>query len=170
MRDSKHELAHSPFLEWALGLLTILSAIALGSLLITAFFGVFMRYVFNAPILGSNEIIQFASVVLVMLALPGAAHREMHIRVDVLDSVIGRIGRFIGDLLARAISIYLLTVLSWRAWAKMLDAMEFEDATNMLSLPFWPFYGLLVLGSVLYALVLLIQVIDIVRMGAARSE
>lgn len=170
MDQPRRELAHSTSVEWAVHSLTFLSAVALGTLLAVTFASVIMRYVFNAPILGSNEIIQLASVVLVMLAMPGAAQAGMHIRVDVFDQRIGAIGRLIGDVLTRAISVYLLGILAWRAWGKLLDAAEFGDATNMLRIPLWPFYGLLILGSVLYALVLAIQLVDIVRTGAARDE
>ena len=170
MKKSQRELAHSTRVEWAVHSLTFLSAVALGILLVVTFASVIMRYFFNAPILGSNEIIQLASVVLVMLAMPGAAQKGMHIRVDVFDNWIGAIGRLAGDILTRAVSVYLLGILAWRAWGKLLDAAEFGDATNMLTIPLWPFYGLLILGSVLYALVLIIQLVDIVRTGAARDE
>lgn len=170
MAHSRRDVAHSTPVEWAVRSLTFLSATALGVLLVVTFASVIMRYFFNAPILGSNEIIQLASVVLVMLALPGAAQRSMHIRVDVFDRLIGPIGRLIGDVLARVLSVYLLGVLAWRAFGKLQDAAEFGDTTNMLQIPLWPFYGLLVLGAVLYALVLVIQLIDIIRTGAARDE
>lgn len=170
MEKSQRELAHSTPVEWAVHSLTFLSAVALGILLVVTFASVIMRYFFNAPILGSNEIIQLASVVLVMLAMPGAAQAGQHIRVDVFDQRIGAIGRLVGDVLTRILSVYLLGILAWRAWGKLLDAAEFGDATNMLRIPLWPFYGLLILGSVLYALVLAIQLLDIIRTGAARDE
>ena len=124
-----------------------------------------MRYVFAAPILGSNEIIQLASVALVMLAMPSAAQEEDHIRVDVFDGAIGAVGRFVGDLLSRGIAIYLLGLLALRSWVKLQDAAEFGDATNMLAIPLWPFYGLLALGAMLYAIVLILQLIDVLRTG-----
>jgi TRAP-type C4-dicarboxylate transport system permease small subunit len=151
-------------------LLTLISSLSLGVLLAATFAGVIMRYVFGAPILGGNEIVQLASVVLVMLAMPGAAYDEIHVRVDVLDEKIGPWGRFAGDILSRCISAYLLTMLAWRSWAKLADAMEYGDATNMLRIPLWPFYGLLLLGAALYAAVLLFQLIDILRAGVGRSE
>ena len=40
----------------------------------------------------------------------------------------------------------------------------------MLSIPLWPFYGLLVLGAALYAIVLAIQLVDIIRSGVASNE
>lgn len=156
-------IARSTPVEWAVRGLTSLSSVAVAVLLVATFVGVIMRYFFSAPILGVNEIIQMGSVALVMLAMPDAAHTETHVRVDVFDKALGRWGRLIGDLLARSIGIYLLGVLTWRAWLKMLDAMEYRDVTNMISIPFWPFYGLVALSCVLYAIILFLQVIDILR-------
>ena len=104
-------------------------------------------------------------VALVMLAMPAASLRGDHVAVDVLDNAIGRWGRFFGDILSRSIGMYLLSNLAWRAWLKLLDAKEFADLTNMLRIPLWPFYGLLALGSLLFALVLLLQLIDVLRSG-----
>lgn len=170
MSNSRHDLVHSKSVEWTVGFLTLVSSLALAVLLVVTFAGVIMRYVFNAPILGSNEIIELTSVVLVMLAMPSAAQAEAHIRVDVFDGIIGALGRLVGDVLARGISITLLAILGWRSWGKLADSAEYGDATNMLSIPLWPFYGLLVLGAALYALVLAIQLVDIIWSGVARSE
>lgn len=170
MSKSRHGLVHSAPVEWTVRLLTLASSLALAILLVVTFAGVVMRYVFNAPILGNNEMIEMASVVLVMLAMPSAAQKGAHIRVDVFDGPIGAFGRFAGDILARAISIYLLVLLSWRSWGKLTDAAEYGDATNMLSIPLWPFYGLLLVGATLYALVLAIQLFDILWSGVASSE
>lgn len=170
MSDSRYELTRSAYSGRVVRLLTIASSLALAVLLVATFAGVIMRYVFGAPILGGNEIIQLASVALVMLAMPGAARDEIHVRVDVFDGRIGRWGRFTGDILSRAISIFLLTMLAWRSWYKLADAAEYGDATNMLRIPLWPFYGLLLLGAALYAIVLLLQLLDILRAGVNRSE
>lgn len=163
-------LAHSTIVEWAVRILTSLSSVALAILLVATVASVIMRYIFSAPILGSNEIIQLVSVVLVMLAMPAAAHHGDHVCVDVLDSQIGAIGRFVGDLLSRAIAIFLLWQLAVRSWTKLLDAAEFGDATNMLEIPLWPFYGLLMLGAMLYVVVLALQLVDVLRSGVLRDE
>jgi len=175
MSDSKahtepRSLTHSVIAEWVIRILTMSSSLALAILLIATFAGVIMRYVFGAPILGINEIVQLVSVALVMLAMPVAAHHQDHVRVDVLDQGIGAIGRFIGDILSRGIAIYLLSLLTWRAWAKLQDAAEFGDATNMLSIPLWPFYGLLMIGAVLFVIALAVQLLDVLRKGMHGSE
>jgi TRAP-type C4-dicarboxylate transport system permease small subunit len=127
--------------------------------------GVVLRYAFATPILGINEIVQLNSVAVVMLALPWATSEGAHVRVDVLDNAIGRFGRFVGDVLSRVLSTFVLAVLVWRAGLKALDALEYGDATNMLSLPLWPFYAILATGFALCVLVLLGQLAAILKEG-----
>lgn len=150
-------LARSTIVERAMAAMTALSGVALVIMLVATFSGVLLRYVFGSPLLGVNEIVQLVSVALVMLAMAPAAHREMHIRVDVFDNAIGRYGRFFGDVLTCAASMYVLAILTLKAWDKLGDAIEFGDATNMLSIPLWPFYGLIALGAAVYGLVLGLQ-------------
>lgn len=157
LEKAVEELAHSTMVEWADRLFIVGSAIGLGVMLMTTVFGVIARYVFDAPLLGNNEIVQLALVAMVMLAMMPAARNDAHIRVDVLDYVIGSKGRLFGDVLARAISLYVLGRLALRSWTQLLDAAEFGDATNMLAIPIWPFYGLIVFGFLCYALFLALE-------------
>lgn len=134
------------------------------------FCAVVMRYMFNAPILGGNEVIQLLSVAVVFLAMPYATQTEAHIRVDVLDHLIGPYGRFFGDLLSRSLSIIVISFLVHRMWLKTLDSLEYEDATNMLNIPLWPFYGLILLGMAIFVLLLATQILDIWLKGATDNE
>ncbi|WP_210259978.1 TRAP transporter small permease [Martelella sp. HB161492] len=139
---------------------TVLSAVAGLSLLAMVVLiatGVVARYFFNAPILGVNEIVQFLSVLTVMLALPLCTLADGHVNVDIFDRHLGEIGRRLADLLARLLSGGVLYVLARRAFLKALDAHEFGDTTNMLDLPLWPTYALIALGAALCVAVLAFQ-------------
>lgn len=162
-------MAHTAPMEWVIRYLTLLAVVALAVLLATTVASVILRYVFSTPLLGSNEIIQLASVALVTLALGPTAQREIHIRVDVLDKAIGSIGRFVGDVASRGAAVFVLIKLALRSWKQAADALEFGDATNMLSIPLWPFYGLIVLGAGLYAFVLVLQAVDRLIGGVHRN-
>jgi TRAP-type C4-dicarboxylate transport system permease small subunit len=131
--------------------------------------GVVLRYAFAQPILGLNEIVQLTSVAVVMLALPWATAEGAHVRVDVLDNAIGRMGRYVGDLMSRALSVFVLGVLVWRSALKALDALNYGDATNMLGLPVWPFFAILALGMALCVFVLLVQIAALLA-GGPRDE
>lgn len=129
---------------------------------------VVMRYLLQQPMLGANELIQLTSVVLVMSALPYCTHQEGHIRVDILDRALGRWGRLVGDVLYRVLAIFVLGTLTHRAVLKAADTFRWSDATNMLSLPLWPFYAILAAGAFLCVLVFLTQLLLIVaRRGSA---
>jgi TRAP-type C4-dicarboxylate transport system permease small subunit len=129
---------------------------------------VVMRYLLQQPMLGANELIQLASVVLVMSALPYCTQQEGHIRVDILDKALGHWGRLVGDVVYRSLSIFVLGTLTHRAVLKAADTFRWSDATNMLGLPLWPFYAVLAAGAFLCVLVFLTQLLLIVaRRGSA---
>jgi TRAP-type transport system small permease protein len=149
--------ARSGILDRATLGLAALAGVFLMLVLCLVFLGVVTRYVFNAPIVGINEFVQLASVGVVMLALPYCTAKGGHVGVDVLDHAIGRWGRWIGDVLSRILSAFVLGVLVWRAGLKAADALRYGDATNMLGLPLWPFYAFLAVGMALCVVVLLVE-------------
>jgi TRAP-type C4-dicarboxylate transport system permease small subunit len=109
-------------------------------------------------------------MVLIVVTLGGLAYTERtngHIAVDLFEGPLGRIGRLIDDVLARAIGAGLALLIAWGAWDKMLDAWEWGDATNLLRVPFWPFYALIMISALFYAIVLLA---DLVRLIGGRSQ
>lgn len=136
----------SRLVDRAAFILAALAAASLLAMVLVIAVGVVSRYLFALPILGSNEIVQLVSVAVVMLALPYCTAKDGHVRVDVFDRMIGRRGRFAGDLLSNGLSIYVLGILALRAAAKAVDAQKYGDATNMLGLPIWPFYALIAGG------------------------
>lgn len=139
-----------------------LAGVALLIMMSVAFIGVIMRYFFNAPILGGNEIIQVLSGVAVMMAIPVAADQDSHIRVDVLDSFIGKVGRFIGDVISRVLAIIVLSLLVQKVYAKIWDALKYEDTTNLLQIPIWPIYIVITAGMSMFVFILGVELVTII--------
>ncbi|WP_425644494.1 TRAP transporter small permease [Agrobacterium leguminum] len=145
--------------------LAVIAAAAMLFLVILISVGVILRYAFNIPVLGLNEINQLAALTLVMAALPYCTSQGGHVGVDVFDNAIGRLGRLVGDIGSRLLSGFVLSVLVQRAILKALDAREFSDTTNMLNLPIWPFYGVLAVGIALCVIVMAAQCATAIRAG-----
>lgn len=123
---------------------------------------VISRYLLNSPMTGADEIVQMTGVAVIMLALPYATRQQAHVRVDIFDHALGKYGRMAGDILARLLTGGMLAVVVDRAFAKMTDAYEYSETTNMLGLPIWPFYGILAAGLTLCVLVYAVELILIV--------
>ncbi|TPW26704.1 TRAP transporter small permease [Pararhizobium mangrovi] len=166
MRSSS-SMAWSKRLDRATLALAWLAALGLLFLVAMIAFGVLLRYVFAIPILGANEIVELAAVVVVMAALPYCTAERAHVGVDVFDPMLGRWGRLAGDVLSRLLSGFVLGVLVWRAVLKAIDAWRWGDATNMLSMPIWPFYAVLAAGAALCVVVFAMQIVIAVAAGEA---
>lgn len=139
------------------------SAVVLAGMMLFVVTGAVLRYVFNAPIAGGNEVLEMASVALVMLAVPYCTAREVHIRIDLLDRPLGRVGRALTDAFYYVLGIAVLWSLTRSYVARTLDAFEFEDTSNMLDIPVWPFYGLVAFGMGAFGLILVGKLLILVH-------
>ncbi|WP_305989295.1 TRAP transporter small permease [Roseibium sp. MMSF_3544] len=156
--------------ERVLALAALASGLILCGVMVLVMVSVFFRYVLSAPLLGSQEIVQLGMVFVVMLAMPYTALTNQHIRVDIFDPRLGELGRYICDIFARLLGICVLYMLVEKAWDKMLDAVEYEDVTNMIELPLWTAYAAICAGMGLYILVLLLQLWRQFRTGVRGYE
>ena len=157
--STQSENTRSKTFDRANHLLAMFASIMLLFMVLIIAVGVVLRFVFAMPILGLNEVVQLTSVGVVMLALPYCTTMDGHVRVDVLDDLIGTNGRFIGDIGSRLISAFVLGVLVWRSLFKAVDAWKYGDATNMLNLPIWPFYAAIAVGMALCVVVYCMQML-----------
>ena len=149
--------------------LAMASSVVLALMMIFVFVGALMRYLFNAPILGGNEVLELASVAVVMLAIPYCTVEDAHVRIDLLDKALGRFGRFVTDILYRVLGIVILFFLVRSYVYRALDALEYADTSNLLRIPIWPFYGLVVVGMGLFAVILALQLVRmILKPGATQ--
>lgn len=107
--------ARSLILDRATLILAAMAGVCLIGTVLLVCAAVLLRYFANAPILGVNEIVQLGGVAMVMLALPWCTERNAHVRADVFDPFIGHWGRLGGDILSRAVSGFVLSVLVYRS-------------------------------------------------------
>ena len=158
------------WLERPLRWVALAGGAMLFAIMLLVSWAVFARYVLNDPILGDTELVQIGMSIVVMLAIPYAALKGAHIRVDILDRPLGALGRFLGDVFARVLGIYVLFLLVRKALDKAFDAYEYEDVTNMIELPVWIAYAAIVAGMGLFAVVLLYQLVMQFRQGVNGYE
>lgn len=118
---------------------------------------VVMRYVFNAPILGAQDISELSLAVVVFLGIPYCGWTGGHVAVDLISSVVGESRLRYTDALMRLAGAVLFGYVAVQALGQGLDALEYGDASNLVEIPHHPFLFLMSFGWLLFALVLLIQ-------------
>ena len=122
---------------------------------------VVLRYVFNRPFSGSLEITEFAMSVIVFLGIAYCGLLGGHVAVDILDRPLENPRlRFIPVLLT-FISALLFVAIAWLGAVEALTSMH--RFSNMVRWPHWPFQLTVAFGAAMYAIVLLIQTIQLLR-------
>jgi TRAP-type C4-dicarboxylate transport system permease small subunit len=137
--------------------LAVFSGLILLGIIGLTFFDVVLRYVFSAPIFGARDLLEMGMVLVVSFAFPFTWRIGGHIVVDLIPDYGLAALTVARDLVVRLIGIAIFGMLAWRAWIQSGDAVLFNEATNMMELPFSPFYMVLAAASALQVFVLLIE-------------
>lgn len=144
-------------LDRACAALAVLSGLILLGLIGLTFVDVILRYVFSAPVLGATDLLQMGMVVVVSFAFPFAWRTGGHIVVDLVPDYGVRFLTVVRDLAVRLIGGAIFALLAARAWVRAEDAALFNEATNMIELPFGPFFRILAAACAFHVLVLCIE-------------
>jgi TRAP-type C4-dicarboxylate transport system permease small subunit len=138
--------------------LAVFSGLILVALISLTFFDVILRYIFSAPIFGARDLLEMGMVVVISLAFPFTWRAGGHIVVDLIPDYGIKFLTIARDLVVRLIGVVIFTLLAWRAWIRSDDAVLFTEATNMIGLPFSPFFIILAAGSALQVVVLSVEI------------
>jgi len=122
---------------------------------------VVLRYVFNRPFSGSLELTEFAMSAIVFLGIAYCGWRGGHVAVDILERPLEHPHlRFIPVILT-FIGAMLFAAIAWLSAAEALSSMH--RISNMMRWPHWPFQLTVALGSAMYAIVLLVETLTLLR-------
>ena len=116
------------------------------------------RYFFNSPITGVFDITHFAVLVMVFLGLAYCGFHNGHVAIDIFYN---KMGRGVQGLLNRFISLaggLFFLVIAWRTLVQSVDVREFNEASQLVLIPFYPFYYVLAFGAALFAFVMILRI------------
>lgn len=113
------------------------------------------RYLFNAPVKGSIEAIELMLGVLIYMAIPLASARAEHIRIDLLDYLLGPRARQAQRLIGNAASAVVMAFLAWRLYERGKQFAQFRDTSSHLGVPLAPVAWLMAFFAAITVLVVL---------------
>ncbi len=124
---------------------------------------VFLRNVFNRPILGAFEITECMMSLLVASGLAYVTVTKSQIRVDVLFGRLSRRVQMVLTVITDALGLGFCMLLSWRSIVYMITEYESDTRAGVLLIPTFPFIGVVALGWLLLAIVLLKDFVELIK-------
>ena len=116
----------------------ICAAVALGAIVVLTGCDVIGRYLFSRPIVGAGEITEILLVITVFGAFPTLAARAGHLRVDVLEAVMGPKCCTVLETLADIVIGLALLALSYALFVKAADIADFDGMTQTIGIRLAP--------------------------------
>jgi TRAP-type C4-dicarboxylate transport system permease small subunit len=142
--------------------LAVVSGVVLLGLIGLTFADVILRYLFSAPILGAKDLLEMGMVVVISLAFPFTWRIGGHIVVDLIPDYGVKFLTVLRDVVVRLIGIEIFRHLAWNAWIRAGDAALFNEATNMIEIPFQPFFWTLSIAAGFQVFVLVFEAVRLV--------
>ncbi len=113
---------------------------------------VVMRYLFKNAIKGQQEIAQILMVFVVYFALAYSTRIRAHVRVDILTNVMPPALRNICLGLVTWLCIFVTVNITIRTGSYGLTLMQRGTTTAILKIPYYPFYIIIAVMSVLISI------------------
>lgn len=128
-----------------------------------------MRKALNSPIVGAEDLLILALVVIVALSVSLGARTGAHIEIEVLKPHMSAGFAKWSMIFVKSLGAALLFVMAWRLWHSGQSAVRFGETTQQLLISFEPFYYLLAISAALYASVLALDIWQLLRFGKVVS-
>ncbi|MFL4468734.1 TRAP transporter small permease subunit [Tateyamaria armeniaca] len=127
---------------------------------------VIARGLFNAPLKGTYEMVQFSVVLIVFLQLPDVVRVDRLTRSDGFLSVIGNRRPGVAANMRRiinavsAIFMGLIAYITFPEFLHMWDTNDYFGVPGLFTLPWWPVKLVITVGTALSCLIFVLKVVS----------
>lgn len=136
-----------------------IAAVVLAAMMLLTVLDVFLRYVFNRPILGGMEITEHMMLVLCFLAISYCATEGRHVKVDLLVARLKDRVQTIFAVIVYGLSLVLFIPMTLVYIPEAIVVQRFGEESEVLGIPAFPFYIVVIIGCGLLSIVLLVELI-----------
>ena len=124
--------------SWPIRVLTVIASFFMFSVTALTIVDVTGRYVFNSPIHGGVELIEFLLGLLIFSALPLVSVKRAHITVELFDNFMSESFKRYREVVVLIASAAMIGFITERMFSTGLDAYEADDISMHLDLPMAP--------------------------------
>lgn len=121
-----------------------------------------LRYIFNAPILGSFEITEYLMIIAGFLGVAWCAVQKGHVKVDLIVSHLPLRARTIIESITLILAMTVAPIVAWQGFAQARYAQSAGDSSSILKIPASPFYVVVGFSYALLSVVLLTLIAELI--------
>jgi TRAP-type transport system small permease protein len=125
--------------------LAMLALLTMGGVTVT---DVFLKYVFNRPIVGAYDLVESLLPVVIFYGLPATLLRRQSIVIDLIDHIGGP--HWVRPLtaIADAVVLAMLVMIAWAFLAPAKLAFDYGDRKIELGLPIAMIWAVVIVGMI----------------------
>lgn len=111
----------------------------------------------GVPLEGTRDLTSLGLAMLTLCGIPYAGRTDGHIVVDLIPEFRRQGLNRARAIFIRIVALGIFGLLTYQSWIRAEEAAEFGEATNILEIPFQPFFYVMMLAAGVYSLVLLFE-------------
>ena len=138
-------------------ILKYLAAWILASMMLLTAADVCLRYVFNRPITGSFELVEFMMALIVPFSIVFCASEKSHVHVDILLEHLSKGLRSVLSFIGNLLSLLLFSLITWQTCIYVAEEYESRLTSAVLYIPVYPFIASLAAAFAILSLLLLAE-------------
>jgi len=133
----------------------------LALMMFLTFTDVLLRYLFNSPVPGATELIEFMMGIVVTFSVAYTAHKKSHIGVDLVIERLPRKARRLIGCIASFLTLILFVPICWQTFLLIFEEYHSNMISAVLYVPIYPFIAMVTVGFVILCLVLLAEFLSL---------
>jgi TRAP-type C4-dicarboxylate transport system permease small subunit len=100
---------------------------------------VFMRYVFNSPLLWGSEVSALILSLVFFASLPHITDSQSHIRMDMFYRLMNARMKAVTDVLTGLCGAIFAILLTYQSLKSSVEMYRWGEGAEMIDIPYWPF-------------------------------
>ena len=121
-----------------------------------------LRYLFNSPLDGAFELVEYMMAIVIPFSIVYCAEQKGHVAVELIMSRFPKGIQVISDVIMTCITMVFAIIISWQNFLYIGEVYDSHLTSAVLQIPTYPFVIPVAIGISAFALLLLVDLIQIV--------
>ena len=138
-------------------ILLAIGASVLAMMMFLTAMDVALRYVFNRPLAGAFELVEYMMAIFIPFSIVYCADQKAHVSVDFILMRFSKRTQKVFDIATTFITMALAVLIAWENIIYIVETYQSKMTSPVLSVPAYPFVAPTAIGIGAFALVLAAQ-------------